>query len=133
MTNPKSEIRIFDPDGKSLGGLTPSRSPDALRLLAAAWVEFDCHPTVYQSCSVPEEPRRSNRRRRVTEITNRFLSSMASASPPRTEAEAIAALTPITAWLLSWLIRQLAIQVIKFLWRRWHDPQSSILDPPGAA
>jgi hypothetical protein len=47
-----------------------------------------------------------------------FLNRMSSDAPFKTEEEAIAALAPIAIWFFRWALRQLAIQVIQYLWNR---------------
>lgn len=47
-----------------------------------------------------------------------FLNRMSSDAPFKTEEEAIAALSPVAIWIFRWALRQLAIQVIKYLWSR---------------
>lgn len=113
-----SEIRIFDPD-----------APNTLHgeLLAAAYAEFDCGPV---ACTSSQRSRMSRgqakRRDKVTQTTVEFTDLMLSPQAPQTEDEAVKLLSPVTAWLLSWLVRQLAIQVIKFLWRKWHAEKFQI-------
>ena len=116
MTNPKSEIRIFDPNTVTLHG----------ELLEAAFSEFHCGPV---ACTGTQRARMSRaqirRRDRVHETCVQFTDLMNSSRRPNSEAETVAILAPVTAWLLQWLIQQLAIQVIKFLWRKWHEPPNT--------
>lgn len=58
----------------------------------------------------------------VRKYGSRFLDRMSSDAPFKTEDEAIAALAPIAIWIFRWAIRQLAIQVIKYLWMRIQKP-----------
>lgn len=109
-------LRIFQP------------SCDDNALLASALAEFQCE-AVPQHGGRSESGRRYRRRQCVTETTGRFTAAMSSANPPRSEEEAVARLAPVAAWFFSWLIQQLAIQVIKFLWRKWHEPSAATLNP----
>jgi len=107
-------MKIFNPDGMV------ARSELENGLLAAAWREFDCEPLAATSGRA-EDRRREQKRAKIADTTSRFVAAMRSSSPPATEADAIAELAPVGAWLLSWLFRQMVIQVIKFLWRKMHD------------
>lgn len=84
----------------------------------AAWKEFGCEP-VPQTCGRKESRRAIARRERVSDTVDRFLDLMASDDAPFDEASMIAALVPLSTWLLSWIFRQLVIQVLKFCWRKW--------------
>jgi len=116
MRNPKSEIRIFDPDETSTAHG---------RMLAAAFVEFDCGPVACAGSQRARMSRGQTRRRdRVSQTCVEFTDLMLSPRAPRTEEEAVAMLAPVTAWLLQWLVQQLAISVIKFLWRKWQEGEN---------
>jgi len=54
----------------------------------------------------------------VRKYGTRFLGVMSSDAPFKTEEEAIAALAPVAIWIFRFALRQLAIQVIKYLWAR---------------
>lgn len=84
----------------------------------AAWKEFGCEP-VPQFCGRRESRREIARRERVTTTVDRFLDLMSSDDAPFDEAGVIAALAPLGTWLLSWICRQLVIQVLKFCWRQY--------------
>ncbi len=121
-------LRIYNPDGKdgrpgTHRGLTPSGSPDAA--LMDAWRAFDCDPlpTVAENLSAAGR-RREKKRGRVTATADRFSALMRSTNPPRTEAEAVAGCV-VASWLLSWLLQQLAVSVVKFLWRRWNETSTN--------
>lgn len=60
----------------------------------------------------------------VRKYGTQFLNRMSGDAPFKTEEEAIAALAPIAIWFFRWAIRQLAIQVIKYLWMRIQKPSS---------
>lgn len=64
------------------------------------------------------------REKTVRQYGGRFLERMHGDSPFASEEDAIAALSPIAIWVFRWALRQLVIQVIKFLWRRMHPPTS---------
>lgn len=60
----------------------------------------------------------------VRKYGSRFLDRMSSDAPFKTEEEAVATLAPVAIWIFRWAIRQLAIQVIKYLWMRIQKSQS---------
>jgi hypothetical protein len=94
------------------------RSPSGLH--EAAWKEFGCEP-VPKSSGRKESRRAIARRERVDDTVDKFLDLMASDDPPKSEAEVIAQLVPVSVWLMSWLFRQLAIQLLKFCWKKWSE------------
>lgn len=53
----------------------------------------------------------------------RFAALMESDAPFETVDDAIMALAPIAVWFIGWAARQLAILVIKAIWRRWTNSQ----------
>ncbi len=102
-------LRIFDAN-------TADRCED---LRASVLAEMDALP-IPQSSGRPETPARRRRRERIESTVHNFLATMTGSDPPQTEQEMIARLTPLATYVLSWLIRQLVIQVLKACWRRWH-------------
>ncbi|MBL8815981.1 MAG: hypothetical protein JNL58_08110 [Planctomyces sp.] len=72
------------------------------------------------------ESRRERRRREKVERTiEEFRCEMEGSDPPRSEEELLTRLTPITSFLISWLIRQIVIEVLKACWRRWNGSENS--------
>ncbi len=51
----------------------------------------------------------------------RFIAVMDSGSPFETVDDAIMALAPVAWWFIGWAARQLAILVIKAIWKRWNQ------------
>lgn len=84
------------------------------------WKEFDVDQLPGFS-SRTEPKARKKKRERVNSTVDKFVELMNSENPPATEAEMLAELTPVMTWLLSWFIRQLVIQVLKFCWSRWNS------------
>ncbi len=60
----------------------------------------------------------------VRKYGTQFLSRMLSDTPFKTEDEAIAALAPVSIWIFRFALRQIAIQVIKYLWARLETKSS---------
>lgn len=60
----------------------------------------------------------------VRKYGTKFLDRMSSDAPFETEEEAIAALAPVAVWIFRWALRQLAIQVIRYLWMRLQKSNS---------
>jgi hypothetical protein len=50
-----------------------------------------------------------------------FFAEMLTGNGLRSEAEAIQKIAPVAIWFIGWLARQFAVQVIKALWREWHN------------
>jgi hypothetical protein len=66
-------------------------------------------------------PREKKKRRdHVEGLCDRFITRMQSDRPFRTEDEAIQSMAPILAYLFWWAARQLAIAVIRYMWRHWN-------------
>lgn len=97
-------------------------NPESVSLLNEALREFDCEaPTSLAPLPDRNRERRLAKRDKVTKTVQRFEALMNGPNPPATEAEMLAALTPVVAWVLSWFIRQLVIEVLRFCWRRWNS------------
>lgn len=74
-------------------------------------------------CSTSGTRRRRERERcqQVDQLSWRFLNSMEFGSGFASEQDAIQMLAPpVVMWIFGWVARQLAIAVIKALWREWH-------------
>ncbi len=61
------------------------------------------------------------RRKRVEKWCDKFIDRMLSADPFKTEEEAINGIAPVLSFLFWWAARQLAIAVVRSLWRRWSE------------
>ena len=114
-------LQIFNPLEPS-AELVSQFGRNAWLVNQALW-EFDCWPL---PASWPQrmrtakgERRREAKRQTVQEYSGKFLKLMASETPPASEDEAVKALAGVGAWLASWIIRQLAVAVIRFCWRKW--------------
>jgi hypothetical protein len=68
---------------------------------------------------------KTKKRDRVTDAMLGFRSVMNGANPPKTREEAVRAVGGITALLLSYLIRQLAVMVVEWLWDRLQAEEAS--------
>jgi hypothetical protein len=105
-------LTVFDPDdaadAQSLGGFR-----------AEIWKEFGVEP-LPQYSSRSEPAKRKRKREKVDSTVSDFIDLMTSNDAPETEAEMLAALTPVATWLLSWFVRQLVIQVLQACWKRWY-------------
>lgn len=93
----------------------------ANKLLEDAVVTF-C-PMVSAAAKPGGKPVRRNEAS-VRKYGGKFLDRMSSDAPFKTEDEAIAALAPVAIWIFRWALRQLAIQVIQYLWMRIQKPSS---------
>jgi len=80
-------------------------------------------PMVSDAAKLGRKPVRKNEST-VRKYGGKFLDRMSSDAPFKTEEEAIYALAPVAIWIFRWAIRQLAIQVIKYLWMRIQKPNS---------
>ena len=56
------------------------------------------------------------KREKIDTTLRRFRAVMSSASPPKTQQEAVEAIAPILTRLLSMFLRQLVVEVIEWLW-----------------
>lgn len=93
-----------------------------MSLLAAALIEFDCElPSTVSVYPDRGRERRLAKRAKVSRTVLQFEALMRSDNTPKSEAELIAALTPVVTILLSWFVRQLVIQVLKYCWKQWHS------------
>jgi hypothetical protein len=62
------------------------------------------------------------KRQKIDSTLRRFRALMSSANPPQTKAQAVEALSPFFALLLSMFFRQLVVEVIEWLWDRTQGP-----------
>jgi hypothetical protein len=102
-------LRIFD----------AARADRCEDLRSGVLAEMDALP-IPQASGRRESRGQQRRREKVERTVDEFLASMGGANPPATEDELLTRLTPLTVYVMSWLIRQLVIQVLKACWRRWH-------------
>lgn len=116
-------LQLFNPDEPS-AELISKFGPNAWLVSQALW-EFDCWPLPSFWSDKLKKPRairrREDKRQTVEKYSGAFLKLMASETPPASEEQAVKALVTIGTWLASWIIRQLAVQIIKFCWRKWQD------------
>lgn len=68
---------------------------------------------------------KEKKRDRITDTILRFRSVMNRPTPPRTKQDAVRAVGGITALLLSYLFRQLAVMVVEWLWDRLKAEEAS--------
>lgn len=124
-------LQLFNPDEPSAELI--SQFGTNAWLVSQAFREFNCWPIpagMPRMRTAKAEKRREARRQTVQEYSSEFLKLMTSDAPPASEEQAVKALVTIGTWLASWFIRQLAIQVIRFCWRKW---QESINPAEGSA
>jgi len=69
--------------------------------------------------------RKDRKRDQITDVILRFRSVMNAPNPPKTKQEAVRAVGGITALLLSYLFRQLAVLVVEWLWDRLSAEEAS--------
>jgi len=74
------------------------------------------------------KPARSKSREKTVRLYGeRFLDRMAGNTPYKTEEEAISAMAPIAIWLFRWALRQIVIQVVRYLWKALSTPPVVII------
>ena len=97
-------------------------NPDAAVTIlhSQAFKEFGCD-VPKQQAGRRDRHKLTQKRERIAETVDDFLDVMATDNPPQSEAEVIAALVPLSTWLLSWIIRRLVVQVIRFCWRKYQE------------
>jgi hypothetical protein len=72
-------------------------------------------------------PGSGSREKTIRRYGGRFLDRMHSDNKFASEEDAIAALAPIAIWVFRWALRQLAIQAIRYLWKRMHVPEQVVV------
>ena len=102
------------------------------RLYFQAYRQFDCDTLSHvvagdRGLKRKDLEKRTRKQRDVQGTLNRFRSLMESPNPPRTKKEAVAALSPIVAYLLWSIFKMLAIQIIEWAWDRYTEQQSEQL------
>ena len=115
-------LQLFNPLEPS-AELVSKFGPHAWLVNQALW-EFYCWPVpagTPRMRTAKSEKRREQKRKTVEEYSGKFLKLMASETPPASEEEAVKALVTFGTWLASWVIRQLAVKVIQFCWRKWQE------------
>lgn len=88
---------------------------DTDSLYQRACIHFDCSPRAVSMFQKPDRER-AKRRQNVARTIIRFNAAMSSTNPPRTKQEAVEMVAPFLSLLLSFFVRQFAIQVIEWLW-----------------
>ena len=101
------------------------------QLYCETYRRFDCddlsHLVAYhRGFSEIDLRKRRKKRCNVESTLTRFRSAMESPNPPKTKAEAVAALSPVVAYLLWSVFKMLAIQIIEWAWDRYHEQQQEL-------
>ncbi len=91
---------------------------DLMNLKNAVIMEF-CTPN--GSAGPKELLENEKRRRRVDRWCDKFIDGMLGPKPYQSEEEAIGAIAPVAVWFIGWAVRQLAIAVLRSLWKRWNE------------
>ena len=88
-----------------------------------AYIHFKCEPKTlgrYDIAASRRDPERIKKRERIDNTIERFKVLMSSGNPPATKQQAVKALSPFFAFLLSAFVRS----VIEWLWERMEDRKS---------
>lgn len=88
---------------------------DIYRIEAEAWKKFDCHPMAVASRDIYK---RVSKRDKVSKIVEKYFAVMNSDDPPLTKEQAVEMVAPFMTLLLSLFFKQLAVQLIEWLWER---------------
>lgn len=87
-------------------------------LTKAAISHFQCEEVRFGYGS-GKEPKHIRRKRKTIEtVAPRFFKAMNSANPPKNENEAVRMAMPLGAWLLAFIIKTLAEEVIRWFYKR---------------
>jgi len=89
---------------------------DIYQIEAEAWRKFDCHPTAM--CR--DVSKRISKRDKVSRVLLNYFDVMNGNNPPLTKEQAVEAVAPFIALLLSLFVKQLTVMVIEWLWERTH-------------
>jgi hypothetical protein len=65
--------------------------------------------------------KRHQKKQRIGDTLTRFRTLMESPNPPKTKQEAVAALSPIMAYLLWSIFKMFAVQIIEWAWDRYTE------------
>lgn len=86
---------------------------------------FDCRMYATGETSRGKEGKRRAKKQETIHATiDRFRDVMNSGNPPRTKQEAVEMVAPFLTLLLSMLFKQLAVQVIEWLWDQMESQDS---------
>jgi hypothetical protein len=101
------------------------------RLYFETYRQFDCDDLTavvagHRGLKRKDLEKRTRKQRDVHGTLSRFRSLMESPSPPKTKQEAVAALSPIVAYLLWSFFKMLAIEVIEWVWDRYQEQQQEL-------
>lgn len=88
--------------------------PDTLFTLAC--YHFGCSHVAYGRQK--EKAERTKKRRRLKSTLDKFRTVMSGPNPPQTKEQAVEAIAPILALLLSMVWKQFAVMVIEWLWEQ---------------
>jgi hypothetical protein len=101
------------------------------RLYCETYRQFDCDDLSsvvagHRGLKRKDLEKRTRKQRDVQGTLSRFRSLMESQDPPRTKQEAVAALSPIVAYLLWSIFKMLAIQIIEWAWEKYQEQQQEL-------
>jgi len=89
---------------------------DIYQIEAEAWRHFECHPLA----AGRDNQKRSVKRDKVSRVLLNYFDVMNGDNPPLTKEQAVEAVAPFIALLLSLFVKQLTVLVIEWLWERTH-------------
>jgi hypothetical protein len=87
-------------------------------LTKAAIAEWKCKEVPFGYGSGKEPKHIQKTRKTIETVAPRFFAAMNSRNPPKDEAEAVRMALPLGAWLLAFIIKTVAEEVIRWLYRR---------------
>lgn len=93
-------------------------------LMQQAFIRFDCEERTlgrYDIGAAKRDPQRTKKRARVARTIENFRKVMSSENPPQTKQQAVEAVAPLLVLLLSVFFRQLAVEVIEWLWDKMQE------------
>jgi len=87
-------------------------------------VAFDCHSLLADNqratpAEVRRDKKRTEKRQRILAIQDRFADVWESDQRPESREAAVAMLTPLATYMLSFVFKMLARKVIEWLWDRY--------------
>jgi hypothetical protein len=87
-------------------------------LTKAAIAEWKCEEVRFGYGSGKEPKHIRKTRKTIETVAPRFFKAMNSRNPPKDETEAVRMAMPLGAWLLAFIIKTIAEEVIRWLYRR---------------
>lgn len=87
-----------------------------------ACFHFECSPKAVSMFQKPDR-KAARKRDQIGNTIDTFRKVMWSSNPPRTKQEAVEMVAPFLTMLLSFFVRQFAIQVIEWLWDQMETQQ----------